>query len=165
MVPHNTRIEEEGQLCARADVVMEGAVGCLIVAVLQILRHDPGNIVKLVTGVAGKVDVVPGPAHHPGDEAEELVHQILLPRHCHNQVFALVLRGVEEDLDGLLAVIAFVCCVAEVLRCVDQFHPTHRFLDHLLGLGGRVVDPTEVVAVDEDNVIEAGSCPRATARG
>ena len=101
-VPHHVRVQEDGQLHVRAVVVTEGAIGRPVDAILQILRHGPGNLDELVADVDGEVDVVPDSAHYPRDIAKELVHPILLPRH------AVLLHGVEEDLSELLAVIMFV---------------------------------------------------------
>ena len=81
---------------------------------------------------------------------------IILPHHGHKQALALVLCDVEEDIDGLLAITTFVCCVVKLVHLVNQLYPAHGLFDHLLGLGGRMANPIEIVVGDEKKVATAG---------
>ena len=84
---------------------MEGAVDRSVNAILQILCHKACNL--------------DGPAHLPGDVAEELVHPIIVPRHGHHPILTDVLHDSEEDLYGLLGAMAVVGHVVELVRVVN----------------------------------------------
>ncbi len=71
---------------------------------------------------------------------EELLHPVFVAGHDHDQVVALVLHDLQEDLDGLLPVVLLVLGAVEVVRLVDEQHAAHRLLEDLLGLGRGVTD-------------------------
>ena len=71
---------------------------------------------------------------------EELVHPVGVAGQDDHQVVALVLHDLEQDLDRLLPVVAFVIRAIEVIGLVDEQHPAHRLLQDLLRLGRGVAD-------------------------
>jgi hypothetical protein len=72
----------------------------------------------------------------------------------HDEVVALVLHHLQQDLDRLLAVVAFVLRPVEVVRLVDEQHAAHCPLDRFLGLWRGVADvlADEVVAGHRDEM-------------
>ena len=128
---------------------------------------------QLVGAVVGKVDVVGDARRHAGIAGEERVHPVLVAGEDHDQVVALVLHHLQQDLDRLLAVVALVLGPVQVVRLVDEQHAAHRALQHLRGLGRGVADvlADEVVAGHRDEVAladvaraGAGSRPCAARR-
>mmetsp|Transcript_28795 Transcript_28795/g.64356 ORF Transcript_28795/g.64356 Transcript_28795/m.64356 type:complete len:402 (+) Transcript_28795:138-1343(+) len=153
-VAHGARVGEEGHGLAGVDVPLEGVDGARAQLVLQVAHHHQGDVHELVGLVVGEVHVVADARGHARDVREELVHPILVARQHHDEVLLLVLHHVEQNLDGLLAVVAVVARVVEVVRLVDEQHAAHGLLDHLLGLGGGVADvlADEVVAGGHNHV-------------
>ena len=86
--------------------------------------------------------------------AEESIHAVLVAGENHHQVIALVLHHLQQDLDGLLAIVALVLGTVEVVGLVDEQHPAHGALEHLFGLRCGVTDvlADEVVAGNGDQV-------------
>mmetsp|Transcript_18673 Transcript_18673/g.43732 ORF Transcript_18673/g.43732 Transcript_18673/m.43732 type:complete len:420 (-) Transcript_18673:152-1411(-) len=157
-VPDRACVREVRQLHPGLDVLLEDLVGRRLDVVLEVAAHDVRDLHELVGRVVREVDVVSDPAHHPRDVGEERVHPVLVPGHGDDEVVLVVLHDVEEDLDGLLPVVAVVGRVVEVVRLVDEEDASHGLLDHLLGLGGGVPDVLshEVVAGGQDDVSPAG---------
>ena len=91
---------------------------------------------------------------HPGIAPEERVHPVLVAGEDHDEVVALVLHDLEQDLDRLLPVVALVLGPVQVVGLVDEQHAAHRALQHLAGLRRRVADvlADEVVAGHRDEV-------------
>ena len=86
----------------------------------------------------------------PGFEAKEGLHAIAVARQDDDEVVALGLHDLQQDLDRLLAVVALVLGAVEVVRLVDEEHAAAGALEHLPGLRRRVADvlADEVVARD-----------------
>ena len=84
----------------------------------------------------------------PGVRAEEVVHPVLVAGEDHDQLVALGLHHLEQDLDRLLAVVALVLGPVEVVGLVDEEHAAVGAAQHLLGLRRGVADvlADEVVA-------------------
>ena len=99
----------------------------------------------------------------PGLLPEERVHPVLVAGEDHDQVVALVLHHLQQDLDRLLPVVALVLGPVEVVGLVDEQHAAHRLLQHLLGLRRGVADvlADEVVARHRRR---GGPCARSRAR-
>src|SRR2546430_3450512 len=57
---------------------------------------------------------------HPRVGAKEGVHALLVARQDHDQIVALVLHDLQQDLDGLLSVVALVLGPVEVVRLIDE---------------------------------------------
>ena len=85
---------------------------------------------------------------------EERVHTVLVAGQDDDQVVAVVLHHLQQDLDRLRTVVALVLWPVKVVGLVDEQHPAHSLLDHLLGLGCGVADvlSDQVVACDRDQV-------------
>ena len=69
---------------------------------------------------------------------EEGGHALFVAGQDHDQVAALVFHGLQEHLDGLLAVVPLVLGPIEIVGLVDEEHAADGLLEHLLGLGRRV---------------------------
>ena len=84
----------------------------------------------------------------PRVRLEERLHAVAIAREDHDEVVAVVLHHLQQDLDRLLAVVALVLRSIEVIRLVDEQHAAHRALQHLAGPRRRVPDvlADEVVA-------------------
>ena len=91
---------------------------------------------------------------HPRVGAEERLHAVAVAREHDDEVLALGLHDLEQDLDRLLAVVALVLRAVEVVRLVDEEHAAVGALEHLAGLRRGVPDvlPDEVVARDRDDL-------------
>ena len=48
-----------------------------------------------------------------------------------NNILSVLLHDVEEDFNGLLAVVTVIGSVVQVVSFVDEQHAAHRLLDHL----------------------------------
>jgi len=102
--------------------------------------------------------VVRDPGAHAGIGLEERVHPVLVAGQDDHQVLALVLHDLEQDLDGLLPVVALVLRAVQVVGLVDEQHAAHGPLEDLLGLGRGVPDvlADEFLAGDGDQVPAPG---------
>ena len=89
---------------------------------------------------------------HPGGEAGialiEHIHPLFVTGEDHDQIIAVVLHHLQQDLDCFGAVIPLVFRPVEVIGLIDEQHATHRLLEHLACFWGRVADVLahEVVA-------------------
>jgi len=98
--------------------------------------------------------VVGDPGGHARVGPEEGVHPVGVPGQDHHQVFPVCLHELEQDLDGLLAVVPLVLRPVQVVGLVDEQHPAHGPLEHFLGLGRGVphVLADQVVAGHADQL-------------
>merc|ERR1719439_563635 len=133
-------IGEEWHLHAALDILLEN-LACLIGhLVIQVAGDDLGDLVKLVDLVIWEIDVITDTRRHARDEREKLVHAVFVAREHDDQVLSVVLHKSQEDLNGLLAVIAVVRCIVEVVGLVDEEHTAECLLNDLLGLRRCVAD-------------------------
>ena len=88
-----------------------------------------------------------------GVRAEEVVHPVLVAGEDHDELVALGLHHLEQDLDRLAAVVALVLGPVEVVRLVDEEHAAVGAAQHLLRLRRGVADvlADEVVARARDD--------------
>ena len=126
----------------------------VVEAVVLPAEHQRGDLDQLGVVVVGEIDVVRDARREARIAAEEGVHPVLVAGENDDQVVALVLHHLQQDLDHLLPVVAFVLGPVEVIRLVDEQHAAHRALQHLLGLGRGVADvlADEVVARHRDEM-------------
>jgi hypothetical protein len=124
-----------------------------------------GDAQQFAVGVVRKLDVVCDAGAEPGIAREELVHAVGVAGHDHHQIVAVVLHHLQQDLDGLLPVIALVVGLVEVIGLVDEQHPAHRLLQHFLGLGRGVADilADQVVARHRHQMALADCSPAGAA--
>ena len=103
---------------------------------------------QLVDVVVGEVDVMGDARAEAGVRAEEVVHPVLVAGEDHDELVALGLHHLEQDLDRLLPVVALVLGPVEVVGLVDEEHAAVGAAQHLLRLRRRVADvlADEVVA-------------------
>jgi len=106
--------------------------------VLLALQHQVRDLEQFVQGEAGEVDVMGDPGGHARVGPEEGVHPVRVAGQDHHQVLPVRLHELKQDLDRLLAVVALILRAVQVVRLVDEEHPAHRPLEHLLGLRGGV---------------------------
>ena len=90
----------------------------------------------------------------PGLELEERLHPVLVAREDDDEVLALGLHDLQQDLDRLLPVVALVLGPVQVVGLVDEQHAALGALQHVAGLRGRVADvlADEVVTRDGDDL-------------
>ena len=98
--------------------------------------------------------MVPDPGGHARVGPEEHVHPVGVPGQDDDDIIAVRLHELQQDLNGLLAVVALVLRPVEVVRLVDQEDSAHRPLEYFLGLGCRMPDvlADEVVACRGDQL-------------
>ena len=127
-----------------------------------LLEHQRGDRHQLVDVEVGEVDVVRDARSHPRVRAEEGLHAVAVAGEHDDEVVALGLHDLEQDLDRLLAVVALVLRAVEVVRLVDEQHAAAGALEHLAGLRRGVPDvlPDEIVARDRDD-LRLARCSRA----
>ena len=63
-----------------------------------------------------------------GIGGEEAVHPLAIAGEDHDEVLALVLHHLEQDLDRFLAIVALVLRAIEIIGLVDEQHAAHRLL-------------------------------------
>ena len=87
-----------------------------------------------------------------GIGGEEARHALAVAGEDHDEILALVLHHLEQDLDGFLTVVALVVGPMQVIGFVDEQHSAHRLLQDLLGLRRGVADilADEIVARHRD---------------
>ena len=127
-------VREPGLGPAPGEVLAEGRLRGRGQPVTRLGHHEGPDRRQLVQGVVGKVDVVRDPGAHAGIGLEERVHPVLVAGQDDDQVLALVLHDLEQDLDGLLTVVALVLRPVQVIGLVDEEHPAHGALEDLPGL-------------------------------
>src|SRR5438270_8345745 len=66
---------------------------------------------------------------------EERFHAVLVARENDDEIFALVLHHLQENLDGLLPIVPFILLAVEVVGLVDEKYTAHRPLEHLFSFG------------------------------
>jgi hypothetical protein len=104
------------------------------------LEHAFGDLQQFVVGVVREGDVVRDAAAQARVALEEGVHAVLVAGQDHDQVVALVLHHLQQDLDRLLTVVALVLGPVQVVGLVDEEHAAHRLLEHFARLGCGVAD-------------------------
>jgi hypothetical protein len=151
-------VREPGLLAAAGEVVAEGRLRRRGQPVARLGHHEIPDRGQLVEGVIGEIDVVRDPRAHARIGLEERVHPVLVPGQDDHQVLALVLHHLEQDLDGLLAVVALVFRPVQVVGLVDEQHAAHGALEDLLGLRRGVPDvlADEFLPGDGDQVPAPG---------
>ena len=109
---------------------------------------------QFLVGIVGKIDVMGDARAKARIAGEEAVHAVRVAGEDHHQIVALVLHHLQQDLDGLLAVVALVLGLVEVIGLVDEQHAAHRLLQHFLRLRRGVPDilADEIVARDGDEM-------------
>ena len=122
----------------KRDVFGHGLLGTLVEGVVHLPHHGFCNLQQLTVLVVWKVDVMGNTRAHAWIRLEKGVHPIFVARQDDNQVFSIVLHDLQKNLDRLLTVVALVLWAVEVIRLIDEQHPAHGLLEHVLGLGGRV---------------------------
>ena len=148
-------VREARPLDAPLEVGAERLLGARAEDVVLLLEHQVRDRHQLVDVVVGEVDVVGDPRAETGVRAEEVVHPVLVAGEDHDQLVALGLHHLEQDLDRLLPVVALVLGPEEVVGLVDEEHAAVGAAEHLLGLRRGVAD----VLADEV-VAGAGDDPR-----
>ena len=95
-------------------------------------------------------------------ELEEAVHPVGVAGEDHDEIVALVLHHLQQDLDRFLAVVALVLRPVEIIGLVDEQHAAHGLLQHFLGLRRGVADilADEIVARDRDEMAFADIAER-----
>ena len=71
---------------------------------------------------------------------DKLVHQPVVTRHNDDQILALILHGLQQCVDGLLAEVVFALLGGERVGLVDEQHAALGLLNDLAGLGRRLSD-------------------------
>ena len=109
---------------------------------------------ELVGREVREVQMVRDARAHAGVGAEERLHPVLVAREDDDEVLALGLHDLQQDLDRLLPVVALVLRAVQVVGLVDEQHAALGALEHVARLGRRVADvlPDEVVARDGDDL-------------
>jgi two-component system, NarL family, sensor kinase len=115
-------------------VLGEGLPGAVVHPVVLPLQHRAGDLQQLGQREVGEVDVVRDARGHAGVGPEKDIHPVGVTGQDDHQVVALRLHHLEQDLDGLLAVIPLVLRAVQVVGLVDEQHPAHGALEHVLGL-------------------------------
>ena len=123
-------------------------------AVALVAEHGSRDLLELVVGIVGELDVMRDARAEARVRLEEPLHPVGVAGEDHHEVVAVVLHHLQQDLDRLLPVVALVVGPVEVIGLVDEEHAAHRLLQHLLGLRRRVPDvlADQVVAGDADQV-------------
>ena len=76
--------------------------------VVQRRQHLLADREQFVVGIVGEVDVMRDARAEAGIGLEELVHPVGVAGENHDEVVALVLHHLQQDLDRLLPVVALV---------------------------------------------------------
>ena len=136
------------------DVVLENVACAGAEAVVLLLEHHLGDPQQFALGEVRELEVMRDARAHARIRLEERLHAIAVARQDHDEVVAVVLHHLQQDLDRFLAVVALVVGAIEVVRLVDEQHATHRFLQHFARLGRGVADvlADEVVARHRNQV-------------
>ena len=139
-IAHAARVGEMRLLDPIADVFLERLARAGAEAVVLLLEHPVGDRSRSTLRVVRKIQVVRDARTHAGVGAEEGLHAVLVAGQDHDQVVALVLHHLQQDLDRLLSVVALVLRAVQVIGLVDEQHAAHRLLQHFLGLRSGVAD-------------------------
>ena len=153
-VAHAARVGEVRTLATHLEVLAKRGSRSRVEAVVPLGEHLLGDLEELVLRVVREGDVVRDAARHPRVGLEELVHAVLVAGEDDDEVVALVLHDLEQDLDRFLAVVLLVFRAVQVVGLVDEEHAAHRPLQDVLGLGRRMPDvlADKIVARDRDDV-------------
>ena len=100
---------------------------------------------------------------------DEVLHEIVISGHDHDQIVPMVLHGLQKGLHGLLAEIVALLA-GQGVRLVDEQHAAHGLLDHGLGLlrrlshiagdqAGAVHFDQMALAQHSDGAVETGQQP------
>ena len=147
-------VGEPRPLHAPLEVLAERLLGALAEDVVLLVHHQVRDRHQLVDVVVGEVDVVrDARADRPGVRPEEVVHPVLVAGEDHDELVALGLHHLQQDLDRLAAVVALVLGLVEVVRLVDEEHAAVGAAEHFLRLRRGVADvlADEVVAGARDD--------------
>src|SRR6185312_11067694 len=123
-VADRPRIREVRLRAPLLDVFLQRRGGLRAHAILHLLQHQLRDREQFLGRVVGKVDVMRDARGHAGVAAEERLHPVPVAGQDDDQVVTLVLHDLQQDLDRLLAIVALVLRTVEVVRLVDEEHPT-----------------------------------------
>ena len=139
---------------AQAQVLLEGLERAGTKAVVLLFQGFAGDVQQLGHRIVGKVQVVGDARTHAGVGLEEGFHAVVVAGQNDHQVFALVFHHLQQDFDGLLAIVALVLGAVQVVGLVNEQHAAHGALQNLFGLGRGVayVLAHQVVPRDGDQV-------------
>ena len=112
------------------------ALGERVAALFALQLEDPHHFIG---GVVVKVQIAVEAGLQARVGVDEALHQLVIARHDHHQIVAVVLHRLENGVDGLLAEVVFAAAV-ERIGFVDEQHAAQRALDHLLRLDGGLTD-------------------------
>src|SRR5258708_38191678 len=125
-VAHAACVGEVRLADASGQILLERRARAGSETVVLPLEELIGDAQQLGGRVVREIQMVRDARTHPGIGAEEAVHAILVARQDYDQIVALVLHDLQQDLDGLLSVVALVLGPVEVVRLIDEEHAAHR---------------------------------------
>ena len=102
--------------------------------VLLLLHHEIGDLHELFGREVREVQVVGDARAHAGVGAEERLHAVLVAGEDDDEVLALGLHDLQQDLDRLLPVVALVLGAIQVVGLVDEQHAALGALEHVARL-------------------------------
>ena len=153
-IAHAARVSEVRLRHAPRKVIVEYDLRLVVEAIVHGVEHALRDQCQLIRLVIRKIDVMRDARRHAGIALEETRHPILVAGEYHDQIVAMVLHHLQQDLDRLLSVVALVLRPIEVIRFVDEQHAAHRLLQDFLRLRRGVTDvlTDQIIARDGDQV-------------
>ena len=147
-------LEKNGWVRRSAMYLLEGLTRRRREAIAALPQHQLGDDEQLGFRIVREVDVVGDARAEAGIGGEEARHPLAIAGKDHDEVLALVLHHLEQNLDRLLAVVALVVGTVQIIGLVDEQHAAHRLLQDLLRLRRGVADilADEIVARHRDHL-------------
>src|SRR5258708_26609874 len=103
-------------------------------------QHELGNNEQFFKSKIGEVQVVCNARTDTRVGLEEGFHTVLIARENNDEIIALILHHLQEDLDGFLSIVPFVFLTVEVVGLINEEHPSHSSLTAVFGFGGSMAD-------------------------
>ena len=107
-VAHRARVGKVRLLDAQGQVLAQRLPRRVVEGVLLFAHHQLGNGHQLVDREVGELDVVRDARAQPGVGVKEGLHTVSVSSEDHHEVAALIFHRLQQHLDGLLTVVAFV---------------------------------------------------------
>jgi hypothetical protein len=127
-IAHRAGVSEIRLPAAQGEIVRKGAPRVGVEAVVHRREHPLGDVEQFPAVVVGERDVMRDARTKTRIALEEHFHARRVTGENHDQIVTLVFHCLEQDLDRLLTVVAFVFRAIQVIRFVDEKHTAHRAL-------------------------------------
>src|SRR6266568_3745393 len=139
-IAYTAGVGEAGHMHTSLEIGFKGLMGLRAETIHILRKHELSDSKQFIKGIIGEIQVVRNARAETRVGLEESFHTILVACENDDEIFALSLHYLQQNLDGFLSIVPFVLLAVEVVGFVNKEHATHRPLEDFSGFGGGVAD-------------------------